>query len=504
MITPSEFYKFSQTYLHLTTSNYSPLDCESEEIEHLLGEAQTTMEGLRHQLALDDNEMERLIIAWRDDDYSQTTEEKYSALCEVYNFVRHHRPVLAAVRRLPPEIIGEIFLHTLSWDDWTFYHRVHNTRLGPWSYSRVSHLWRTVSLSLSQLWCEFSFNEIDAAACCEPPVSTLKLWLDRSGDLPLRIYGEVEGDATVPCYEAMARLIVSQCHRWEIFVWEEALYTRATVATGDVRDTEAVENTAAPCRQELLPGEIWDGADAEHVLARPQLRQFHAGGTVKSNPFRLLQSAPNLTTLSLGLDIPSHFLPATPIVHSRLRLLDVAWSASKFIDHLTLTQLEKFAVTPFGVSKVVAFLRRSGSTLEELYIRDPVPLGSHLSPILNTVPRLKRLSLEWASDVVPGPGYANNRVSVLDKFSVVKEGQPVLVPSLQSLSMEIDESFQPQRLLRMLELRSRPSICGKNNCQLLKNVELKGESEEVSLARVKSYILAREKHLGSWVQISFL
>ncbi len=191
-------------------------------------------------------------------------------------------------------------------------------------------------------------------------------------------------------------------------------------------------------------------------------------------------------------------------MHTRLRLLDVAWSASKFTDHLTLTQLQKFAVTPFSVSKVVAFLRRSGSTLEELYIRDPVPLGGHLSPILSTVPRLKSLSLEWASDVVPGPRYADNRVSILDKLSVVKEGQPVLLPSLQSLSMEIDESFQPQRLLRRLELRSRLSRCGKNNCQLLKNVELKGKSEEVSLARVKSYVSARKKHLGSQVKISFL
>ncbi|KAK0189531.1 hypothetical protein F5146DRAFT_1001786 [Armillaria mellea] len=462
MIAPSKFYKLSQTYLHLTASNYSPLDCESEEIEHLLGEAQTTMEDLRHQLALDDDEMERLIIAWHDDDCSQATEGKYSALCEVYNFIKHHRPVLAAVRRLPPEIIGEILLYTLSWDDWMFYHRVHNTCLGPWSYSRVSRLWRTVALSLSQLWSEFSFNEIDAAACCEPSVSTLKLWLNRSGDTPLRIYGEVGGDATVPHYEAMARLI------------------------------------------EFLPDDIWDGADAEHVLARPQLRQFHAGGTVKSNPFRLLQSAPNLTTLSLGLDIPSHFLPATLVVHTRLRLLDVTWSASNFIDHLTLTQLEKFAVTPSAVSKVVAFLSRSGSTLEALYIRDPVPLGGHLSPILNMVPSLKSLSLEWASDVVPGPGYADNHVSILDKLSVAKEGQPVLLPSLQYLSIEIDESFQPQHLLRMLQLRSRPSRCGENSCQLLKNVGLKGKNEEISLARVKSYFLAHEKDLGSWVQISFL
>ncbi|KAK0187060.1 hypothetical protein F5146DRAFT_1004029 [Armillaria mellea] len=439
MITPSKFYKLSQTYLHLTTSNYSPLDCEFEEIEHLLEEAQTTMEGLRHQLTLDDDEMERLIIAWHDNDCSQATEEKY----------------LALFRWLPPEIIGEILLYTLSWDDWMFYHRVHNTCLGPWSYSHVSYLWCTVALSLSQL--------------CE-----------------------VGGDTTVPHYEVMAQLI------------EEAPYKHAPVAAGDVHDTDSVEEDAAPCQQEFLPDDIWDGTDAEHVLARPQLCQFHAGGTVKTNPFQLLQSTPNLMTLSLGLDIPSHYLPTILVVHTRLCLLDVAWSASKFINHLTLTQLEKFAVTPSAVSKVVAFLSRSGSTLEALYICDPVSLGGHLSPILNMVPSLKSLSLEWASDIVPGPRYANNHVSILDKLSVAKEGQPVLLPSLQSLSIEIDESFQPQRLLCMLQLCSRPSRCGENSCQLLKNVELKGKNEEISLARVKSYFLAHKKDLGSWVQISFL
>ncbi len=116
------------------------------------------------------------------------------------------------------------------------------THLGPWSYSRVSCLWRTVALSLNQLWSEFSFNEINAAACSADPVATLKLWLDRSGHAPLQIFGEVAGSATVPSYEAMARLIVSQCHRWDRFVWEESPFRRAT---------GTAEEDAAPCLQEI-------------------------------------------------------------------------------------------------------------------------------------------------------------------------------------------------------------------------------------------------------------
>ncbi len=54
---------------------------------------------------------------------------------------------------------------------------------------------------------------------------------------------------------------------------------------------------------------------------------------------------------------------------------------------------------------------------------------------------------------------SNNHASILSKLSVVKDGRPVLLPSFQSLSIQIDESFSPRGLLRMLELRSRHSRC---------------------------------------------
>ncbi|KAJ6454279.1 hypothetical protein DFH09DRAFT_889174, partial [Mycena vulgaris] len=55
------------------------------------------------------------------------------------------------VRHLPPEILGQIFLYfvpSLHYDsDW----KSHRVGL-PWKLGHICRLWRTVALSLSQLW----------------------------------------------------------------------------------------------------------------------------------------------------------------------------------------------------------------------------------------------------------------------------------------------------------------------------------------------------------------
>ncbi|KAK0440663.1 uncharacterized protein EV420DRAFT_1581526 [Desarmillaria tabescens] len=295
----------------------------------------------------------------------------------------------------------------------------------------------------------------------------------------------------------MARLIVSQCHRWEVFMWEEASEKRPLQPSGDTRDMTMVQEDAPLCLQEVLPEEIWDGAEQE--LTRPRLRRFHTSGTVKSNPFRLLRSALNLSELSLvlALRIPSQILPLTPIMHTGIRLLDVVWNSFHIIDHLSLPQLKTLGIAPLNFSKVVAFLRRSGCTLETLRIRNPRPLDARSTQILDATPHLKNLSLRWTMETVPGANNFDNHVSILDKL-VVQEDQPILLPLLESLSIEIDESFRPQTLVRMLKLRNR-----QNKCQLLRNVEIRRRDEDFSLAGVKSYMSAHGKELSN-VQISYL
>ncbi|KAK0441256.1 uncharacterized protein EV420DRAFT_1580501 [Desarmillaria tabescens] len=283
----------------------------------------------------------------------------------------------------------------------------------------------------------------------------------------------------------MARLIVSQCHRWEVFMWEEASEKRPLQPTGNTCDTTAVQENAPLCLQEVLPEEIWDGAEQD--LTRPRLRRFHTSGTVKSNPFRLLRScSESFRTFSV-----------TPVVHTGIRLLDIVWNSFHIIDHLSLPRLKTLGIAPLNFSKVVAFLRRSGCTLETLRIRNPCPLDARSTRILDATPHLKNLSLRWTMETVPGANDVGNDVSILDNL-VVQEDQPILLPSLESLSIEIDENFRPQALVRMLKLRNH-----QNKCQLLRNMEIRGRDEDFSLAGVKSYMSAHGKELSN-IQISYL
>lgn len=483
MLTLPRLTEYSQTYIHLTSSNDPPLDCEKEEVKYLLAEAQDAMKHLHHQSWTKDEEFEGLTTG-----YGERLENDRAALC---NFIKCHQPVVSAVRRLPPEIIGEVFLHTLSWDDWTSYPEIHNTRLGPWSYSRVSRLWRAVALSLGQLWSEFSLNEFRAAECCVCPVSLLRLWLHRSGNAPLRITGEIMGDTIVPHYVAMVRMIVSQSHRWEIFFWDYVPMRRPPWTANDVarKNQLAQQATAAPHVQECVSPEIWDGA-AQYPTRRPLLRRLHLGGVLNMNPFRLLQSAFNLEGFSLALAIQSP-VPTAPLIQPNIHRADIGWKGFASIDHLAFPQLHTLTITSFDCAKVAAFLYRSQCMLQALHIRDPAPLDGRLTQILEATPKLKSLTLQWTPEPFPNRNDANNNhESIIGKLTI-GQNRPVFLPSLKTFSCDVDRGLDSQSLLAML--KSRCSVPAEHQCQPLETVRLcckDHESGESSLAGLKHAFLA--------------
>ncbi|KAK0207176.1 hypothetical protein IW262DRAFT_1536787 [Armillaria fumosa] len=463
----------SKTYTHLTSSNDCPQDCEQEEIKHLLAAAQDTLKHIQRRPY---GENEGLTIGCL-----ERQETDRAALC---NFIRRHQSVISAVRRLPPEIISEIFLHTLSWDDWNSYPEIHNTRLGPWSYSCVSRLWRAVALSLPQLWSEFNMNEVRAAECSVCPLSLLQLWLHRSGDAPLRIVGEIMGDAIVPHYVAMVRMIVSQSHRWEGFFWEYVPLRRRPPLTGNGVEL-AQQESEAPCVQEDVPSEIWDGAE-QYPTRRPRLRRLHLGGVININPFRVLQSASSLEGFSLVLGIQSPVLPTVPLIQPNIRRADIGWKGFACIDYLTFPQLQSLIVTSFNCAKVAAFLNRSQCMLQMLHIRDPAPFDGRLTQILEATPRLKSLILQVSSDPFPNRSVTSNHRTIIEKLTV-GNGQPVLLPSLTAFSCDIDGGIDLQSLLGMLG--SRCTVPVEYQCQPLKTVRLCCKDQE----RGESY-LAGLKH----------
>ncbi len=432
---------FSKTYRHLASSNDAPLECQLIEIRQVLAEALESLDAYKQELEVDDEDLEMLVRQGSaHEEVTPDEEEDYSEIRELLEFIKCHRPITSVIRRLPAEIIAEILLHTRpAWDQLEDYPIVHDTRRGPWSHSRVSYMWRTISLSLPQIWSDLTIDEVTSTKC-RARLQVLKLWLERSGNKSLRIVGNIEGEAIIPEYEDMMKMLVAESHRWDIFLWNVGLVRRKCTPT------------EAYCLQAVLATEVWDGP-ADQDIQRPNFRMYHLGGSgIDSDPFRLLRSAPNLEALSLNIRIRSRFLPDKTMVLANIQRLELYYRSYNLLKYLTLPLLRTLVITTTSFRLTAEFLRRSQCPLETLSIRDPgAPLDARLVQVLEAVPTLKELLLSWTHECTAGSSGVDSHI-ILEKLTV-KKGRPLLLPSLATFSMDVYNDTDLTALFDMLESR---------------------------------------------------
>ncbi|KAF9018411.1 hypothetical protein BDZ89DRAFT_350718 [Hymenopellis radicata] len=88
--------------------------------------------------------------------------------------------LLSPIRRLPPELLMEIFQHACARHGWLhFFHRAHMH----WVIPQVCRKWRTIALSCPPLWSSI----VAVLRPTFPPTSTLDAILHRSGTHPINI-----------------------------------------------------------------------------------------------------------------------------------------------------------------------------------------------------------------------------------------------------------------------------------------------------------------------------
>ncbi|KAJ7879033.1 hypothetical protein B0H14DRAFT_1622309, partial [Mycena olivaceomarginata] len=101
--------------------------------------------------------------------------------------VKVHRAALSPIRRLPPEILGEIFSLVVRA---TFHsYTVEQTPLtqhAPWLFTRVCRYWSAVALSNSALW-SMILRDHDCTEENPGALPLTKLCLERSGNVPLNV-----------------------------------------------------------------------------------------------------------------------------------------------------------------------------------------------------------------------------------------------------------------------------------------------------------------------------
>jgi hypothetical protein len=99
--------------------------------------------------------------------------------------------ILSPLRRMPPEVLCEIFLWSLP----SFNSAVNRVSLdaneSPWVLAQISHLWRAIAVSTPRLWSLFAINYCH---CKEPsshyPLTAAKIQIQRAQTLKIHFYGK--------------------------------------------------------------------------------------------------------------------------------------------------------------------------------------------------------------------------------------------------------------------------------------------------------------------------
>ncbi|KAJ7502650.1 hypothetical protein B0H11DRAFT_1673899, partial [Mycena galericulata] len=157
-------------------TNYCPKDEEIAEITALLVEPSLRLNSLNDEIA----------------DLQRAIEKLGEHRDSLAAYIEAHTALISPLRRMPPDIIQEIFMACLP----THRNCVMSAKEAPVLLARICSSWRALSLSTPRLWSRLHIVEPtlihpDSSKAFEEKLAqrleTTKTWLGRSGQCPLSI-----------------------------------------------------------------------------------------------------------------------------------------------------------------------------------------------------------------------------------------------------------------------------------------------------------------------------
>lgn len=346
-------------------------------------------------------------------------------------------------RRLPPEILSEIFLQTLP------YNRLVPFRQYASQVLRLTHVsphWHLVGVGTPHLWTHFRF-----ISCNEEELEVAEAWLQRSRPQPITfIVSEVNDESSG--YQKALEVLVAHCARWEDATLSLPPSMTPEITSQMTNNITLLETLSIPvCSPLGIPGVfgvapklrslsimgIYDVPD--FPVPWGQLTNLDIGEIYVGSCFEVLQQSPNLVKLKVAFRDGPYIVDATQIQLPSLASFEISdfWQDIPLhwlFDHLTLPSLIHFKCCGEGGFKrsAISMLSRSSTnsplTSLDLDIRLCGALGVHdlLSRILAATPDVVDLKLAGFADDPTG-GEA-----VIDTITITNRSR--LLPKLQSLT----------------------------------------------------------------------
>ncbi|KAF7347405.1 F-box domain-containing protein [Mycena venus] len=188
---------FSPDFGHLLASNNVPLDSEIPLIRRIVSDGEDRIAALTALIGAFTAQIQHL-----EDVISQLNDQRDEATEQVHKY----RTIVSPVRRVPPELVCEIFALSAAKD------RAHNVR-PPWRLGGICQSWRQYALAYPRLWSTIVIPSHRSASGKNGPfLAWNEAQLLRSANAPLDIYAAHirTGDPDPQLLD----LIIPHCARW--------------------------------------------------------------------------------------------------------------------------------------------------------------------------------------------------------------------------------------------------------------------------------------------------
>ncbi|KAJ7623900.1 hypothetical protein DFH06DRAFT_758118 [Mycena polygramma] len=386
-----------------------------------------------------------------------------------------HLALVSGARRLPHDILGEIFMACLPQGQYPSLKRTES----PWLISHICGQWRSQVLSMPRLWASLHIPRY--TPFCRPyhrppPAEAVMSWLGRSGNLPLSIScsiydldwlrqfaprwehvrivdlpdGSVEPKSLARLSQAgfpSLKTLVIHCENME----EEDPDALSFFCALTVRALSIRGYNSAGVRDLVLSGGLVH-------LSLHRVLQPHA--------LTALGQCPNLETFTLLDEAYEYTRPTTPVPTSPIHLghlqrLSVIRSGIDLAYYLVLPNLQSFEYTHTGdltwtLDACIEALDKCGAAaLKELSISIEQGSTATLPAVLRRFAMLENLLLHIPQQALTAPDAtaSDTEPSLLALLTPLPDSSEVLCPHLQKISFLGLDVGSDEELLTMINAR---------------------------------------------------
>ncbi|KAK0443803.1 hypothetical protein EV421DRAFT_512076 [Armillaria borealis] len=336
----------------------------------------------------------------------------------VLKSLENHRSVYAPIRRLPRDVLIEIFHLVCAPSNlgegayWASGARNHDSLdlSGPlWVLGRVCGLWRDTLHTSPASWAQ---NVVLKSPFSKHAPEILQTYLEHTGEHPLNL--TVTCDRPNAGASEIMSLVIQSCYRWKkVCIFTHLNHTRSLdsishlpvlqTITLDVLEDHNFDYRLDMC---LNAPQLWQASlssQGMHQVRLPPSITHYSGCITGVEDFQLLSHLPKLRTCSLRPFWKSSvkLRVEAPVIMAELRHLSV--DCADFVNFITAPLLQHLTVFGSPEQKsacITSFLHRSGCHLEsfsciertlvELSSESPALIGNMLSSeACSTVSRLK-------------------------------------------------------------------------------------------------------------------